>query len=277
MKFKVIFLLFNLIILFSLLSVLFLPVFLQDWDFMRLFWTSNVPLAVLSAVLFLVFFALVNGYFLRYRRLYEYLENEDWEGVLSHLYFLLFERKKLRSSYIRIYIHTSVVQAQPQRIVELEQMLREQNASVRLRFSLELGLPSILANNHAGMQEYYGRLREEVSGKQQPWLLWLYAFSLFLQGQVNTAATHFEHLLKTQSDVVLLILVLYAYAPCIRRQQAAEYSAIQEKRRQIREKYSLNQLRARVERKSGNIVLLVLDRFVQDAVEWIYSEETAND
>ncbi len=81
MKFKAIYILFNVVLVVSFLVIFLMPVFLLGSDYFSLFWTRNWVIAVV----FVVTLAALNTYFLLNWGLFTRLEREDWPGLIPDI------------------------------------------------------------------------------------------------------------------------------------------------------------------------------------------------
>ena len=268
MKFKSIFLLFNAIILISLSIILFLPLFLLDWEYARLFWASNWYVGIV----FIGFFAGINVYFVRFWKAYELLEREDWPQLQRFLHSELFDRRRFRSQYVRLSIHNAIVLSQPDEILELEKLLREGSPRLHARFSLLLGLPYVLRNEHAAMEHYYGSVLNVASGRQRVWVSWMYAFSLYLQKRLDDARQEFDRVRQNSRDPMIKVMTLYMYESCV-QQDADALQELQQQRQALQQRLPQSKMIARIERNRDNLMVLVLDQFIRDAVAWVYAEQ----
>ena len=76
MKLKVLFVIFNIVLILLLFTVFFLPLFYADGSFMREFWKANW----FFGPVFLILILFVNIMFLKNRLLIKYIESEDWSS-----------------------------------------------------------------------------------------------------------------------------------------------------------------------------------------------------
>ncbi|THB68280.1 MAG: hypothetical protein D6B26_00750 [Spirochaetaceae bacterium] len=272
MKFKAIFLVFNVIIVFSMVLLFVLPTLLLDWDFSLMFWQSNWYLVLVCLMLIVG----VNFFFFRYWRVYELLEQEDWDALQSFLKTEIFDKHRFRHLYIRLYIHTAIVRAKPDEISELRELLQSRNLRQYKRFALELGLPEIFRNDAPAMEEFFGQFIELATGARRLWLVLLYAFSLFLQKRLEEARPHIEKVLDVAKDPLLIVMSLYIFVAYSSddsnvKQRIADTKALLKKR------YSRDAMMRILEKGREMVVLLVLEQFVRDAIDWLYGEDYNND
>lgn len=271
MNFKAIFLLFNIIILLSFAFIIILPFILLDAEYTRMFWSSNWYLAAV----FFAFFAGINVYFLRFWKVYQLLEQEDWANLQAYLKAEIFERQRFRSQYLRLYIHNAVVRSKPAEILELKQLLKEKNSRMYARFGLLLGLPYILENNHAEMEKFYSGLRGRVTGNDAVWIEWLYVFSVFLQHRLEETRPLLEKIISRRRDYLLRAMALYMYdAAAYRDSESLDFLATEKARLKAVDSRKLMSI---LEKEKENVVVLILDQFIRDALNALYADKETSD
>ena len=83
MKFKIIFILFNVVVLFSLLMIIFMPVLMLGSEYGFSFFASIWYVVVL----FVVVIGAVDTYFLINWKLFRFLEEEKWDDLIVCLLY----------------------------------------------------------------------------------------------------------------------------------------------------------------------------------------------
>ncbi len=85
MKFRTIYILFNVVIAVSFVFVFFLPFFLLGWDYSLEFWKGSWYLALF----FIVLLGVLNAFFAWNWKVFSLVEKEDWSGLSAHLVELI--------------------------------------------------------------------------------------------------------------------------------------------------------------------------------------------
>ena len=262
MKFKIIFILFNVVILFSFLIIFFMPLAMLGWDYTREFWIGNWYLPLI----FLVVMGLLNGYFLMNWRLFSLLEREEWGGIIGYVLDRL-RAGRIRRSEIRICINAALVSLRLEAISEIESLLREKRPQLLGDFALSLGIPYLLKNDPAGAENYFREFLE-LRGKDGPWITWCYGFALLLQRKLEEAKVQFLALTES-GDPLLLLLSAYMLDTCAgddpeaaaRREEMAE---------KLRGKYVRSALEKEIEKAKSAVHIVILSKVVDEAVDWLY-------
>ena len=168
MKFKVIFALFNVVVVLSFLFIFLMPVFFLGWDYTQLFWSSNWILAAAFAAVMIG----LNAYFLSNWKLFTYLESEDWQGLIGYLEDRIYRKGRISRQRIRVLVNTYVVVANTDKIAALEDHLRERAPSYLPRFALHFGIPHLVGNNPQDIEAYYGEMRQNPQCRDRTWIDW---------------------------------------------------------------------------------------------------------
>jgi len=116
MKFRTIFILFNVVILTSFLFVFFLPLLLLGPESSLSFWKGNWYLALL----FLALIAGLNSFFLVNRKTFVLVEREDWAELSAHLGGLMFPKGRFTGSRVRLLVNAYLLQSDIAGIESLE-------------------------------------------------------------------------------------------------------------------------------------------------------------
>ncbi len=268
MKLKTIFIIFNILIAISFLVVFLMPAIFLGWEYAGLFWNDNWYLVLLFfAVLFLL-----NAYFLVNKRLFTALEREDWDAVISVLEDRVFQKKRYNQGTIRLLVNAYVIRSKSDRIRDLENAVREHRPKLLPRYALLFGVPHLLSNNGPEITGYYEPFLDTVSGADGNWIRWSYAFGLMLQERSGEARETLEELCRTGKDPIVRALSSYlmeAYA----ESDDSVRAQIDECRASITAKYSIAEWRHLVEKKRGELYVLILSKLLNDVADWLYKED----
>ena len=79
MKFKVLFITFNIVLFLSFLTIFLLPFFILDGSFMLEFWSKNWYFGLI----FIIILGIVNAAFISNWKMLSFLEREDWPALSS--------------------------------------------------------------------------------------------------------------------------------------------------------------------------------------------------
>jgi hypothetical protein len=270
MKFKALFIIFNVVLIVSFVLIFFAPlIFLGEENFLLVI-KQNLPISALFLLLLLFF----NIYFLLNLRFYSYLEKEDWNGLIGYLENSIYKRGSTRSSYIKILINSYLVTSNIEDIKKLEKYLMKKSPSRVQKFSTQFSIPHLLSHNPEEAEDFFNSLLEMGGTHNRDWIKWNYAFSLMQQNKEEQGKNVLVSLLHFTRDAVLLLLTLYLLESYAKRD--AEIKEETEK--------SMAALKANCpektwekileEAKKKNIEVLMLSQIIKDASSWFFNKKS---
>jgi len=267
LKFKLIFALFNGVVILSFLFIFLMPIFFLGWEYTQLFWSSNW---ILAAAFVAVMIGL-NSYFIANWKLFSYLEAENWHGLIAYLEDKVYKKNRFRKQHVRVLVNTYVVVAQPEKIGELEDYLRQERPRYVPSFALHFGIPHLIRNDPHDIERYYGEMRSKRGCKDRRWIDWSYAFALMLQEKHEHAKGVLLKLLDSVKNPVLRLLTAYLLDAFSVSDNEVRSRVVEEKRR-LQSAYSNSQWEREVEKNRGNLQVVVLSKLIRDASNWAFGD-----
>ena len=213
MKFKSIFIIFNIIIVVFLVIVCFLPFFMLGSGFALVFWRSGWPL-ILILVVALVF---LNAFFLSRRRLYRLLEREDWPALADYLESVVIRRGRYASRLVRLLANTYLVMSDSASVINLEARVAAARPALLEANALVFGAARILGGDITGAVKFFAARLEKARGRDREWIRWYYGFSRLLDRQFEAAAEEFSALALSSSDALVAGLSSYFLDSTLRK------------------------------------------------------------
>ena len=266
MKFKLIFALFNIVIVVSFLVIYLMPLFMLGWEYTRAFWSSNWGLPLI----FLAIIGALNGYFVFNWRLFQLLEREDWGALAGHLEHRIYHRKIILAQQVRILVNAYLVRSDLSAVGKLEAFVREHRAKMLPRVALVLGIPHLLRNDGEAMERYFGEFAESTV-RDRYWLRWCLAFSHVLVRKQQRAVEILEGLANRVREPVLLLLCAYLLDSS-RPGEDQPGSAVTGAKNALKKRYSSSSLAEEVERSKNHVQVVILSRLIEDASDWLFRD-----
>ena len=121
MKFKFIFILFNILIIFSFLMIVILPIIVFDSEYAALFWKGKWYFSLV----FIAVIAGLNIYFINNWKLFSYLENENWPGLIDYLEDQIYNKKKISKRRVLLLINTYLLHSGIEKLEKLAVVIKE--------------------------------------------------------------------------------------------------------------------------------------------------------
>lgn len=265
MKFKSIFFLFNIVVIFSFSLIFLLPLILLSGSYSSVFWLDNWYLALI----FLILIAGLDSYFLLNWKLFIYLEKEDWNNLTLYLEEKIYVKGLFRKQYIKLMINTSLAVSNLDKIDRLSKEISDRKPELLPRYALLLGIPSFLRDNSSEALIHYGKFIDEKKTAEPYWVKWVYAFSLIRENNNDMAQVILLDILGNKTDNIVLLLVLYSL-------DSIGYSSDETVRllNLHRDKYSEEKkwMDYSDNLKGKNIFILLLSGLLEEARKWaVYS------
>ncbi|MBI9099716.1 MAG: hypothetical protein JEY91_14650 [Spirochaetaceae bacterium] len=264
MKFKSIFFLFNIVVIFSFSLIFVLPLILLSGSYSSVFWMDNWYLAGI----FFILIAGLDSYFIINWKLFVFLEKEDWNNLTLYLEDKIYVQGQFRKQYIKLMINTSLAVSNLDKIDRLAKEIGDRKPKLMSRYALLLGIPLFLRNNTEEAVIFYGKYKDETDTRHKSWVKWVYAFSLIQESNKDMAQAVLLKIFESKTDDILEILTLYSL-------DSLSYTSESMNRtlEQYREKYGsekkwntfLDSMRGK------NIFILLLTGLLDEARKWAMS------
>jgi hypothetical protein len=267
-KFKTIFILFNIIVIFAFLFITLIPLIMLGSEYSSLFWSQNW---ILVAV-FILFISILDGYFIKNWKLFRYLEEEDWPGLLFYLEEQIFDRKKLNKRYITLYINGALSVSNLDKIDRLEAEVRDKKPELLSFSGLQFGINRLLKRDSGGAEEYFREILSLEKLKDREWIQWCLAFSCYSDKRPEDAMEPLMAILESSvKDPVLRLLDCYLL-DTLRDKVPLEKQELLSNKTLILKKEIVSQTawnRALEKSRESNILSVFMSSLIEDAHKWI--------
>jgi hypothetical protein len=271
MKFRTIYILFNVVVVLSFLFVFFLPFFLLGPDYSLSFWKSNWYLALV----FVAVIAALNAFFLANWRVFVLVEKEDWSALSVHLVDLIYSKKRYGSRHVGLLVNACLLQSDVEGISRLEAELAAHRPALLKKNAILFGVTRLLRNKPAEAEAFFADYIEASGVDSRDWLRFDYAFSLALQRRFAEAAPFLRETASSR-DAVLSLLSAYLLGSLVAaaagtESEAASLRAVaNEARDRLKKRFPGQRWSAEVERAKGEIHIVVLTKLIDDAGLWLF-------
>jgi hypothetical protein len=267
MKFKVIFVIFNIVIIASFMFIFLSPLFVMGPEGFLYLLQQNY----IIGIIFFVFLAAFNIFFFKNWRYYSYLENEDWNALITYLENCIYRKRSARTGFIRTLLNAYIVTSHMAGISRLEKHFSEKKPGVIERFSLQFGVPYLLGNKPQEGEAFFASLLNRPGTHHREWMRWNLAFSLLQQNKTEPAREELLDLLAHSRDFVLTLVVLYLLDPYAKKDPETGEKVAQALAAQ-RAKVSRERWDGIFEDAKKNIEVLMLSQIIGDASKWFFQE-----
>lgn len=265
MKFKTIFIVFNLVIVFSFAFIFFMPLLMLGQGYFPLMLEQNL----IPALLFVFTLIIINSYFLSNWKLFNLLEAENWPQLIEFLEEEIFTRNRIRGSYIKMLINAYLLSSAIEKITSLEAHIAERKPLLINRYAIHFGIPYLLKRSPGEAENYFSKLIAASKVHSRVWVQWNYAFSLMQQHKFDDAKEILMALAENRKDHLLLLLTLYLL-DSFSKNDAVVAAAVSAGCEYLKKRYTQNSFQKKLERSHKNIEVLLLSRIFDDALGWLF-------
>jgi len=263
-KFRVIFLLFNVVLVISFLVIYLMPLFIIGWDYTKIFWAANWYLPVI----FFAIIAVLNVYFALNWRLFNLLEREDWAGLVSFLEEEIYTKNRIRRQHVRILVNGYLVNSNTDGIGRLEAQVREKRPKLMPSMALSFGVPHLLKNDPVQMEQYFAEFLTKRNTRDRNWVLWDHAFALMLQKRREEARGELLGVVKASREPVLRLLSFYLLDAF---SDGDVERVLEEGKASLKKRFTPSLWQKELERAKDNVQVVILSKLVQESTEWLFS------
>ena len=268
MKFKTIFIIFNIVLILSFSIIFLAPLVMLGREYLGYFAARSW----IVAVFFLATLTAINTYFLSRWRLFSLLEKENWTDLARFLEKRIYGRRRVRTGEVKMLINAYLIGSDLEKLTRLEEALTRDKPGLVRKFALHFGLPHLLKNDPAAVEAYFRPFADDAAVPQRGWMRWNVAFSLLMQQRVVEAREELKTLSGESPDPLLHLLTIYLWDSCAGEDEAGARTIRESRRRLIRRFSDLETWNRKVVARSGNVEALILSQVVRDASSWLFTD-----
>ncbi len=266
MKFKLIFIIFNAIVLFSFLFIALLPIFMLGWDYAAPFWQRSWYLLLL----FLVILGGLDWYFIRNWKFFSLLETQNWDDIRDYLETRVFEEKKVGEQAVQILLTVYVQSNRPDEIQRLGELVREIRPRLHTKQLLNFSLAYLLREDYNGLGEFLAPAVNENRISLGGWIDWYWAFARLRSGFQEEGIAVLRRIAEQSRDDLLLVLSLYMLISVVGDSQSAEKHRGQIAA--VKKKYSPALWAKKIDSRKDRLYILTLSAVLQQAGDWLIKD-----
>jgi hypothetical protein len=271
MKFRTIYILFNVVIVVSFLFVFLLPFFVLGPSYSLSFWQGNWYLGLF----FVLLLGGLNAFFLLNWKLFVYVEREDWGALSAFLVDLIFTKRRYGNRHVALLVNAYLLQSDVEGIERLEVELAARRPELLRKNAVLFGVTRLLRNKPAEAEAFLSRYLDSRDSDDREWLRFDYAFSLVLQRRVAEALPHLRSGLSSR-DAVLSLLSAYLVGSlgvsAVRSQgEKDELLALADaSRASLKKRFPGPRWSREVERAKNEVHIVILSKLIDDAGRWLF-------
>jgi hypothetical protein len=283
-KFKFVFIAFNIIIVIFLLVICLIPVFVLGPGFTVNFWRFLWPMALILALTLII----LDIFYFSNRRLFMLLEREDYPALTGYLEMRVLRRGHFSPTLVRLLANTYLVMSDSAAVMNLENKATRAKPSLIESNALVFGVARILAGDTSGAVRFFSARLETVqtgarsrkprgkkaNSRDMPWVRWYYGFSLLLDRQFTPAAEQFRVLAAESPDALIAGLSAYFLGDTLQRNaedKALCLDAAREGSSRV-QKFVKGKAQwlAEAEKHKTEVHAIILQKYFNEAADWLF-------
>ena len=271
MKFKFIFVLFNIILLLFLAVLVLLPFYMIGSSFSASFWRLNWPLILFLILLFLGY----NIFYFTNKKLFFLLEREDWPALVRYLEDKVIQRGRYSSRLVRLLANSYLVLSDSSAVMSLENKVAVAKPALIDSNALIFGTARILGGDISGAIRFFEARRDTVKAESREWVRWYYGFSLLLNSRFEEAGEKFSVLARLSKDGVIAALSSYFLYETIAPAgigNGPEYvkTSFEGRERVLKTLPKQENWKREVSKLSTEIHAAAISKYLEEAGRWLY-------
>ncbi len=270
MKFKALFITFNIVLFLSFLTIFLLPFFVLDGTFMADFWVKNW----FFGIIYIIILFAVNFVFLSHWKMLAFLEKEDWPALARYLEGEVFGKKKYGKRNVGLLCDALLLLGDFTTLSRLETVLRTDRRRLFASLGVKFAAAGLLSGDYAALHALASSLAGE-QGADADWLSFYAAFSLHLSKQFVEAGAGFRTLAENARDPLVTALSGYLAALLAARDsgtgKAGLEAAAGAAKGRIVARYGRKKWDAMVEDAKADMQVVVLGKLIEETGVWLYA------
>ncbi|MEA1911434.1 MAG: hypothetical protein U9N32_07145 [Spirochaetota bacterium] len=268
MKFKIIFILFNIVVIFSLLIVTLMPFFMLGGEYSQEFFIDSWYLFLI----FLIAIGSIDTYFIINWKMFSLLESENWDELTLYLEMIIYKKNNLFLPLVKILANTYLIKSDMSGIIKLENYLRKEKPGLLKKMVIPLSVPRFIDGNSDKMEAFFAEFVDQKGVAKAEWVKFLYSFSLLLNNKRDAASISFLSLCSSKISPILKLLVIYSLNPFSEIENNGKFACVSLEREKLRSQYKREKMELELTSINDNVLVLVLNKFSKEAVDWLYKD-----
>jgi len=269
MKLKVVFVIFNIVLILLLFTVFFLPLFYADGSFMREFWKANW----FFGPIFFVLIIFVNIMFLKNRPMIHYIENEDWSSLASYLELQIFTKKKITYKNSKLLAEALLLLGDFSSMNKLCSFLQEHKPKYLSKLAPKFASSKMISGDYQDLFEFTSSLPVEKT-RVSEWMAFYSALALQMLKDYSKSSVLFNKVSETVKDPLIKSLSTYFAVNVLKNYSDLTPEKIKEKElllcSKINKLYTNESWKEYVESEKQEIHVMILTKIIDDVTSWLF-------
>ena len=269
MKLKVLFVIFNIVLILLLFTVFFLPLFYAEDSFMREFWNTNW----FFGPIFLILILFVNIMFVKNRLLIKYIESEDWSSLVSLLQKRIYTKKLITYKNSRLLAESLLLLGDFVSMNKFCEFLKDNKPCYVSKLGPKFAAAKMISGNYQDVFEFCSSL-PVLQTTASEWVVFYSALSLQMMKNYEKSAALFAKTSDSARNPLVKSLSTYFVVNVLRAYSQLTGEEIKEKslllRSRINKNYTHESWRAYTESEKQEIHVMILTKIIDDDSAWLF-------
>jgi len=223
-------------------------------------------------LIFLIAIGSIDTYFIINWKMFSLLESENWDDLILHLEHKIFKMKSIHLPVVKILANTYLIKSDMSGIIKLEKFIRKEKPGLLKKMVILLSVPRFVDGNYDKMEEFFAEFIDKKGVAKAEWVKFLYSFSLLLNNKRDEASISFLALCSSKISPILKLLVIYSLNPFSEIANNEKFACVSLEREKLRSQYKREKMELELTSINDNVLVLVLNKFSKEAVDWLYKE-----
>jgi len=272
MKFKVLFITFNIVLFLSFLTIFLLPFFILDGNFMMEFWSKNWYFGFI----FLAILGIVNAAFISNWKMLSCLEREDWPALSSFLESKIIGKKRYSKRHVRLLCDSLLLLGDFTTIRSLEAQLRSEKPKLLVSLAVRFAAAKLLAADYAALHQFASDMADKP-GADHDWLAFYAAFSHQMAGNNADCAGEMLPLARVARDPVVTAISGYVCGVLlIKKFSGANEELVQtgvDAKKRILSRYTRQKWDSMIDESKSDMYVVILTKIIDETTLWLYGTQ----
>ena len=272
MKFKVLFITFNIVLFLSFLTIFLLPFFILDGSFMLEFWSKNWYFGLI----FLAILGIVNAAFISNWKMLTCLEQEDWPALSSWLESRIIGKKRYSKRKVRLLCDSLLLLGDFTTIRALEAQLRAEKPQLLVSLAVRFAAAQLLSADYACLHQFASDMAN-TPGADRDWLRFYAAFSRQMDAHHDDCASEILPLARSARDPLVTAISGYVCGALLAKKLPGRLeelsSAADEAKERILAKYTKQKWISMIDESKSDMYVVILSKIIDETTLWLYGTQ----
>jgi hypothetical protein len=268
MKFKILFVIFNIVLFLSFLTIFLLPFFVLDASFLVEFWKKNWYFSLI----FIAILGIVNAVFFTNWKTLSFLEKEDWPALSRYLEKDVFERNRIRRRSVQLLADSLVLLGDFKTMRRLQDTLAEKKPTLLDTLAERFAAGLLLSADYPAMYTFASGYRD---AHNRDWMRFFAAFARHMDKKYGESADGMLSLCDTARDPLITALAGYftqgLLSHLVPERSVELNKAGESAKARVIASYTREKWNRLVSEEKAEIHVVVLSKIVDELDRWLFA------